>query len=120
MPEVTIEIAGRSYRVGCGAGEEDHLRALALRLDTEAQKLSRGASTIPEARLLLMTALVIADRLWECQKEIRALEKRLETTATPSAESGDSDAPDAAHAREAALIAEIEGLAARLEAIAPG
>ncbi|MEM7498208.1 MAG: cell division protein ZapA [Pseudomonadota bacterium] len=113
MPEVTIEVAGRTYRVGCGEGEDGHLRDLALRLDTEAQKLSRGAANVSEARLLLMTALVIADRLWEAQREIRALEQRIEAgePAAPSASPG----PE----RDAVLAAEIEALTARVDALMP-
>ncbi|MEO0426103.1 MAG: cell division protein ZapA [Pseudomonadota bacterium] len=114
MPEVTIEVAGRPYRVGCGEGEEEHLRDLALRLDTEAQKLSRSSGAVPEARLLLMTALVIADRLWEAQREIRKLEQRLEAGegASATVSNGADD--------EAELVAEIEALAARVEALLPG
>ncbi|MEL6576004.1 MAG: cell division protein ZapA [Pseudomonadota bacterium] len=115
MPEVTIEVAGRPYRVGCGEGEEEHLRDLALRLDTEAQKLSRGTAAVPEARLLLMTALVIADRLWEAQREIRALEQRIEQGEAVAVPNGVDGAE-----REAALVDEIEALAARVEALLPG
>ena len=38
MPEVTVDIAGRSYRLGCGADEEEHLTGLAAKLDAEAQQ----------------------------------------------------------------------------------
>ena len=36
MPEVQIEIGGRSYTVACQDGEETFLRAAARMLDTEA------------------------------------------------------------------------------------
>lgn len=113
MPEVTVEIAGRSYRMGCGEGEEDHIKGLAMKLDTEAQKLQRGGAVVPETRLLLMTALVMADRLWEAQREIRGLEQQIEAGPAPMpASTGPGE--------EEALAVEIEALAARVEALGVG
>jgi len=41
MSEVTVEVAGRAYRLGCGEGEEEHLSGLAALIDAEAKALVR-------------------------------------------------------------------------------
>ena len=77
MPEVTVDVAGRSYRLGCGADEEEHLTGLAAMLDTEARGLLRQFGQMSEGRLLLMTALMVADRLAEADDKTYQTEQRL-------------------------------------------
>ena len=77
MPEVTVDIAGRSYRLGCGAGEEEHLTGLATMLDTEARGLLQQFGQMSEGRLLLMTALMAADRLGEAENKTYQTEQLL-------------------------------------------
>lgn len=76
MPEVTVEIAGRTYRLGCGEGEEAHLEGLATLIDTEARTLQRQFGNMPEARLFLMTALLVADRLSDIEQRLAELERQ--------------------------------------------
>ena len=77
MPEVTVDVAGRTYRLGCGEGEEEHLTGLAQLLDTEARGLLRQFGSMSEGRILLMTALMIADRFVESESRLHELESRL-------------------------------------------
>lgn len=63
MPEVSVEVAGRIYRVGCGEGEEGHLIKLAERIDNEATRLTRTMGNMTEGRLMLLSALMLADKL---------------------------------------------------------
>ncbi|MEL6775409.1 MAG: cell division protein ZapA [Pseudomonadota bacterium] len=84
MAEVTIEIAGRAYRIGCGPGEEGHVRDLAASIDAEARQIEKAAGTVPEGRLLVMSALMLADRLAEAEREKETLQKDL--AADPQAE----------------------------------
>ena len=77
MAEVTVDVAGRSYRMGCGEGEEAHIESLAAVLYAEAQALQHQFGQMPEGRLLMMTALMIADRLSEAEKKTRRAERKL-------------------------------------------
>ncbi|HUS56284.1 MAG TPA: cell division protein ZapA [Thermohalobaculum sp.] len=77
MPEVSVDIAGRTYRLGCGAGEEEHLTGLGAMLDTDARGLLRQFGQMSEGRLLLMTALMVADRLAEAEDKTYQVEQRL-------------------------------------------
>lgn len=67
MPEVTVFVAGREYRMGCAEGEEAHLQQLAELVDTEAARLQRKIGQVGEGRLMLMSALMLADKMSEAQ-----------------------------------------------------
>ncbi|WP_109467327.1 cell division protein ZapA [Albibacillus kandeliae] len=77
MPEVTIRIGGRSFDVSCQSGEESYLQAAAKMLDDEAQVLSDQIGRMPEARMLLMAGLMLADKTASVEDRIREVESRL-------------------------------------------
>lgn len=77
MPELEITIGGREFRVACQDGEEHFLRAAAQMLDAEAQPLVAQMGRMPEARMLLMAGLMLADRTAAVEDEIRRLKARL-------------------------------------------
>lgn len=77
MPDVSITVGGRAYQVSCQPGEEHFLRAAAALLDSEAQPLLGQLGRLPEARLLLMTALLVADKAAAQDDELRQLRARL-------------------------------------------
>lgn len=62
MPEIRITIGGRQFEVACQEGEESYLHAAAKMLDDEAQVLSDQVGRMPEARMLLMAGLLLADK----------------------------------------------------------
>ncbi|MEM6371856.1 MAG: cell division protein ZapA [Pseudomonadota bacterium] len=77
MPEVTISIGGRNFDVACQDGEESYLHAAAKMLDDEAQVLADQAGRMPEARMLLMAGLLLADKTASVEDKIRDVEARL-------------------------------------------
>jgi cell division protein ZapA len=116
MPEVTVDVAGRSYRLGCGVDEEEHLTGLAANLDTEARGLVRKFGQMSEGRLLLMTALMIADRLAEVEDKTYQTEQRLaqsESLAESRAQPADMFDPE----REEELTSRINALVAQIESM---
>ena len=78
MPEVTIKIGGRSFDVACQEGEEEFLRSAAAMLDEEAQVLSDQIGRMPEARMLLMAGLLLADKTAAVEDRIRTVEAELD------------------------------------------
>ncbi len=62
MPEVRVSIGGRDFDVACQEGEEHYLRTAAKLLDDEARVLTEQAGRMPEARMLLMAGLMLADK----------------------------------------------------------
>jgi cell division protein ZapA len=65
MGQVAIAVNGRSYRFECGDGEEARLQELAAYVKSRMDGIKREHGSIGEDRLLLMTALLIADDLWD-------------------------------------------------------
>ena len=65
MAQVKLTINGRSYSVACGDGQESHIEGLAADIDARVHQLSEQFGAIGEGRLLVMTALLLADELHE-------------------------------------------------------
>lgn len=119
MPEVEIKIGGRAFTVACQPGEEHFLRTAATMLDGEAQPLIAQLGRIPEARMLLMSGLMLADRTAAVEDENRQLRARLaEVEGRPAPEPTRVEVP-VIPPQVAETLAEIaaraEALAARIE-----
>lgn len=115
MPDVDITIGGRVFQVACQEGEEHFLRAAAGMLDTEAQPLVTQMGRLPEARMLLMAGLMLADRTAAVEDELRVLKARMaEMDARPVPPPERVEVP-VIPAEVAETLAE---LAARAEAVA--
>ena len=78
MAQVSVEIAGRTYRMACADGEEDHLRTLAARFDGKIHMLRGTFGEIGDSRITMMAALTIADQLSEAERRIAELEGEVE------------------------------------------
>mgnify|MGYP000023551735 CR=1 FL=1 len=77
MPEVQINIGGRAFEVACQDGEEQFLRAAAALLDNEASVLVDQIGRLPEARMLLMAGLMLADKTAGLEEKLRNAEEVL-------------------------------------------
>ncbi len=77
MAHVQVTIAGRSYRMACGDGEEGHLVELAAAFDGKIQELRGSFGEIGDMRLHVMAALTMADDLIETRKRIGTLESEI-------------------------------------------
>jgi cell division protein ZapA len=115
MPDVTISIGGRDFQVACQTGEEHFLQAAAAMLNAEADPLVQQMGRLPEARMLLMAGLMLADKTAALEDETRQLKARLhELESRPAAPTERVEVP-VVPARVAETLAEI---AARAEALA--
>lgn len=79
MPHVEITIGGRSFEVACQEGEEHYLHSAAAMLNTEAAHLSEQIGRMPEARMLLMAGLMLADKTAGLEEKVRAADDKLAT-----------------------------------------
>ena len=77
MPEVLISIGGRQFEVACQEGEESYLHAAAKMLDDEAQILSDQVGRMPEARMLLMAGLLLADKTASVEDQVAEVRAEL-------------------------------------------
>ncbi|MCE8008069.1 cell division protein ZapA [Aestuariivita sp.] len=126
MPEVTIHIGGRGFEVACQEGEEQYLHSAAKMLDDEAQVLSDQIGRMPEARMLLMAGLMLADKTAAVEDKIKVVEAKLaereaeidNLKAMPAPEPERIEVPvvpDSVTDTLAELAARAEALAASLE-----
>lgn len=77
MANVVVTVADRPYTMQCPDGEEEHLRELARLLDTEVARIKSSVGSIGDIRLLVMSGLMVADRLSEAIHKIEALEDQV-------------------------------------------
>jgi len=126
MPELTIVIAGREFRVACKEGEEHFLQSAADLLDRQAVELSGRMGRLPEERMLLMAGLMLADktaelrttqdrlkeRIGNLERELAAL--RVDTKPEPE-EVPAASSPDNVNDALVGLATRAEALADRLE-----
>jgi cell division protein ZapA len=116
MPELTITIGGRAFPVACQEGEEHFLRTAAAMLDAEAQPLIAQMGRLPEAKMLLMAGLMLADKTAAVEDEIRSLKARLaEIEARPETRVEVPVIPPQVEETLAEIAARAEALAARLD-----
>ena len=118
MAEVSISVGGRAYSIACDDGQEERVASLAARIDAEAAAFA-GGGVISEARLLLMSALMIADKLDEAEGKATEAEP-VQTSPEPQTAAAD-EAPDLfaePGASDAEAIEEINAAIARVEALA--
>ena len=66
---VEIAIGGRRFRLQCGPGEAPRVHQLARLMDEVAARLIQGQPGMGEEKLLLLTSLMLADRLDEALAE---------------------------------------------------
>jgi len=86
MAEVTITLNGRTYRLECDDGEEEHLLALSDKVGKRLGSLQKQFGQVGDDRLLLMTALMIADEMNEVEKKLEEAEAELAGAETMVAE----------------------------------
>jgi cell division protein ZapA len=77
MAQLSVTIAGRSYRMACADGEEDHLEGLAQMIDDKISEMRQTFGEIGDQRLIVMAALTVADELTEEKRKTEELEGEL-------------------------------------------
>lgn len=105
MSEVTITLNGRTYRLECDDGEEEHLLGLSELVGKRLDGLQKQFGQVGDERLLLMTALTIADELSDTQDKLAKLESQ------------QSSVDELVQSTEARVAEEIEAAADRIEVL---
>jgi cell division protein ZapA len=106
MAQVTLNVNGRPYVVGCEDGQESHLLELARLFDRHVQQVGAQLGQLGDTRLFLMGALMLADELAETKARMAAVQADLGRLQSD-------------HARvEARAVAALENAARRVEKLA--
>ena len=78
MPQVVVTIDGKTYRMACAEGEEDHLTSLAERFDRNLAQLREAFGSIGDQRLTVMTGISVMDQLVDAERKLSEQGGRLE------------------------------------------
>jgi len=78
MTELEISIGGRIFSVACETEEEEKVKRAAALLNEEADSIQTQLGRLPEAKMLLLSALMIADRLVDVESDSKILQERSE------------------------------------------
>jgi cell division protein ZapA len=113
MAELSVNIAGRSYRMACADGEEDHLEGLAQMLDGKIAEMREMFGEIGDQRLIVMAALSVADELDEARRRNERLEAEL-----AQRRAAHSDVAMASESWARSVADALDGAAVRIEKIA--
>jgi cell division protein ZapA len=113
MGQVNLTISGKTYRMACDDGQEEHLTGLAQRLSDTIATLRERFGEIGDQRLTVMAAITMADQYSESDRRLKQVE-----TERANLEEGRSTFVEHQHEVEAGLAQTIEAVAARMEAIA--
>ena len=74
MPDINLNIGGRSFAVACPEGEEASLEAAAQILSADARNLVEQSKTLSESQMLLISGLMSADRAISIQEDLKKAE----------------------------------------------
>jgi len=110
MSHVNVTINGRQYRMACEEGQEPRLLQLAEGLDSRITALRGKFGEIGDARLTVMSALMIADELLDATQRVAELEDRL-----AAMQNARHTAADRARLTQSAVAAALNAAAERLE-----
>lgn len=114
MAEVNIALNGRIYEIACDPGQEGRVVDLAAYIDQRLQQIARSGGAYNDAHLLVLTALVLADELYEA-REVAAAATRGSAKGSPAMAS----APAPQNREEEQVLVRLLGeLAKRIDSIA--
>lgn len=77
MKQVEVRIGFHTYTLACAEGQEGHLQQLADEIDLRARSIKEKSPRASEALTLVMTALMLADELYEARQEAGMLHEKL-------------------------------------------
>jgi cell division protein ZapA len=112
MPQVSVTINGRQFRMACEEGEESNLVRLAADLDQRISRLRDRFGEIGDTRLTVMAALTLSDELNETKEKLARMEPELGKVQEANVASAER-----ALATQAAIAAALNAAAERIEGI---
>lgn len=121
MPLVNVMVNGKAYTLGCGEGEEAHLKQLAALVDVKVREAQNMVgSQASETKLLLTAALLLADEHHETLEKLGDSAQVAGTlagerdTLSGKAEAAEERAADALEAAATRIEQQAGAIAARM------
>ena len=105
MAEVNLNINGRNYGIACDAGQEKRVKDLGYYIDQRIKEISRAGAASNDFHLLILTALMLADEIFDLREEMAELSEKV------------SDG-EGVREEDALMVRAIDHLAERIDLIA--
>ncbi len=118
MGQVQVTIDGKQYRMACDNGQEKHLEGLAAKLDGKMAEMKLAFGEIGDMRLSVMSAITIADELFEANERLNHMEKEIARLSSKTSSSTSQVEENETNAKETVLAQTILALAERVGRIA--
>lgn len=110
MAEITLRINGRGYSMTCDDGQEQRLIDLSTFVNSRLNDIAAAGAATSEAHLLVLTALVMADEVFDLRNEVLHMQEEIRfLQAQPAVPASRED--------ETLIAQAIDHLANRIEAI---
>ena len=95
MGQINVQVNGRSYRLACGAGDEQRAEYLANHVRKTVDTLINEHGHAGDDRLLLMAAMYIADELFDARDQLAYAEQKAdaELAGEPPRRESDDEPP---------------------------
>ena len=78
MTELEISIGVRTFSVACDSEEQEKVKEAAALINEEADSIQSKLGRLPESKMLLLSALMIADRLVDLETESKVFKEKSE------------------------------------------
>ena len=116
MGQVAISINGRNYEIACEEGQEERLTRLGAYVDERTTELIQSVGNVGDVRLMVMTSLLVADKLFDAFAEVEKLRAEIaQTKQAPATAAGPESADNKLAPLVDAIAERIEDIAANLE-----
>ncbi len=120
---VIAHVYGKEYTLACDAGQEQHLGKLVQEINARSMQLEKAVGKLPEPLMLLYTALMVADELYDTKRDLNRAREELDKTRESLARAHEMlDATGGDDTRLAALEEEVaenlHAIATRIEGLA--
>ena len=76
MTELEISIGGRIFSVACDNEEKEKVMEAASLINSEAESIQTNLGRLPESKMLLLSALLVADRLVDLETESKLVKEK--------------------------------------------
>jgi cell division protein ZapA len=111
MAQVTLTVNNRSFNLACADGDEERLQNLASYVDERLQAIAQSGVVRKESDLMALTAIVLADELFDAQSGIS-------NENTPSSEDFTEKLTSALQEQEAEYAKQVDALTETVQKLA--
>lgn len=113
MAEVSLAIHGKPYGIACDDGQEDRVIELGKYVDARLREISSAGAASNDSHLLVLTALVMADEIYDLRDNIHELQNSIKKYAAER-ENGSAISKE----EEQVIINAIHHLRERIDSVA--